>query len=182
MTNQGASAPCGSLPGICIYLEMEEIMFAIGDKIVYPMHGAGIIERIEDKNILGETRQYYVVSVSGTDMQIMVPVDSCDVVGVRGIISEEKLKDVLATLSGESTPMPGNWNRRYRENMEKLKTGDVLQVAEVVRNLMRTDRVKKLSTGEKKLLLNARQILQSEIVLVKGIDSDEAEKLVEETV
>ena len=161
---------------------MEEKMFAIGDKIVYPMHGAGIIERIEEKEILGETRQYYVVAVSGNDMQIMVPVDSCETVGVRSIISEGEIPAVLAVLGGESSKMSGNWNRRYRENMEKLKSGDILQVAEVVRNLMRTDRVKKLSTGEKKLLMNARQILQSEIVLVKNIDSKEAEDLIDKTV
>ncbi len=157
-------------------------MFAIGDKIVYPMHGAGIIEKIEDKEIMGETRQYYAVSISGSDMKIMVPVDSCETVGVRSIISEGDMPAVLEVLSGESSQMPGNWNRRYRENMEKLKSGDILQVAEVVRNLLRVDRAKKLSTGEKKLLTNARQILQSEIVLVKSIDSGEAENLIDATV
>lgn len=157
-------------------------MFAIGDKIVYPMHGAGIVERIEEKKILGETRQYYVVGVSCGDMKIMVPVDSCDIVGVRAIISEEQLPSVMETLRGESSEMSNNWNRRYRDNMEKLKSGDVLQVAEVVRNLMRTDRVKKLSAGEKKLLLNAKQILISEIVLVKNIDSEEASKIIEQAV
>ncbi len=155
-------------------------MFAVGDKIVYPMHGAGIIEKIEEKKILGEIRQYYVLRVPCGDMKIMIPVESCREVGVRNILSEEQLAGVLEVLYADATEMSSNWNRRYRENMEKLKTGDAFEVAEVVRNLMRLDREKKLSTGEKKMLTNARQILQSEIILVRGIDAREALRIVEE--
>ena len=138
-------------------------MYDIGDKVVYPMHGAGIIEEIEDKMILGEIRKYYILNVPCGDMKIMIPVDTSDQIGVREVIDERQIKIVIEVLSGKSTKMESNWNRRYRENMEKLKTGNILEVAEVVRNLMRSDRKKKLSTGEKKMLNNARQILINEI-------------------
>ncbi|MBQ1401000.1 MAG: CarD family transcriptional regulator, partial [Firmicutes bacterium] len=102
--------------------------------------------------------------------------------GVRDVISKAEVETVMGVLGGETTPMESNWNRRYRENMEKLKTGDILQVAEVVRNLMRSDRRKRLSTGEKKMLTNARQILISEIILASDMDAESAEGLIEETV
>ncbi len=157
-------------------------MFVIGDKIVYPMHGAGIIEEIEDKKILGEIRRYYILKVPCGDMKIMIPVESCREIGVRAVISIEEIEDVLRVLNAETTEMSSNWNRRYRENMEKLKTGDVYNVAEVVRNLMRTDKEKKLSTGEKKMLSNAKQILISEIILVEDIDQDSAEDIINSAV
>ncbi|MDD4564968.1 MAG: CarD family transcriptional regulator [Eubacteriales bacterium] len=157
-------------------------MFVIGDKIVYPMHGAGVIEEIEDKQILGEIRRYYILRVPCGDMKIMIPVESCDDIGVRSIISVEEIEDVLRVLGAETTEMSNNWNRRYRENMEKLKTGSVYNVAEVVRNLMRSDKERKLSTGEKKMLTNAKQILISEIVLVENIDHESAEEIVNSAV
>lgn len=149
------------------------VMFDIGDKIVYPMHGAGIIEGIEEKKILGETRRYYVLKIPCGDMKIMIPVESSDDIGVRAIGDAESFSRIMDTLSAKSSDMPGNWNRRYRENMERLKTGDILEVAGVVRNLVRTDHEKKLSTGEKKLLTNARQILVSELVLISGKNPEE---------
>ena len=157
-------------------------MFMVGDKIVYPMHGAGIIEKIEEKKILDEIREYYILKVPCGDMKIMIPVDSSREIGIRSIVTEDELDDVMKILEGESSEMSANWNRRYRENMEKLKTGDMQEVAEVVRNLMRTDRQKKLSTGEKKMLTNAKQILTSEIILIKGIDLIEANSIVDEAV
>ena len=157
-------------------------MFTVGDKIVYPMHGAGIIEQIEEKKILGETRKYYVLRVPCGDMKIMIPVDNSRDIGVRSVVSDEELLQVIQTLRGKSTEMSSNWNRRYRENMEKLKTGDVIEVAEVVRNLMRTDREKKLSTGEKKMLSNAKQILLSEIILIRDIDMSEASNIIDRVV
>jgi len=157
-------------------------MFVIGDRIVYPMHGAGVIEQIEEKLILGESRRYYILRVPCGDMKIMIPIESCKEIGVRGIISMEQVTEVIEVLSAQSTEMSNNWNRRYRENMEKLKTGDIYNVAEVVRNLMRTDKEKKLSTGEKKMLSNAKQILISEIILVKDIDHETAEKIINSTV
>ena len=157
-------------------------MYAIGDKIVYPMHGAGVIEKIEEKEILGQMRQYYVLKVPCGDMKIMIPVDTSDEIGVRTIMAAEEIKKVLSVLKGDSTEMPNNWNRRYRENMEKLKTGEALEVAEVVRNLTRTDRVKKLSAGEKKMLTNARQILLSEMVLAGDMDTSSVDILIDEAV
>jgi CarD family transcriptional regulator len=157
-------------------------MYKIGDKIVYPMHGAGIIEQIEQKVILGERREYYVLRVPCGDMKIMIPVDKSDDIGVRAVISAQEMTDVLAILRSESTDMSANWNRRYRENTEKLKTGDAREVAEVVRNLLRTDREKTLSTGEKKMLSSARQILVSEMILASDLDPAEADKLIGSTV
>lgn len=157
-------------------------MFAVGDKIVYPMHGAGIIEEIEEKKILGETRRYYILRVPCGDMKIMIPIENSQEVGVRNVLGHEELQRVLECLGSETTEMSSNWNRRLRENMEKLKTGDAFEVAEVVRNLTRLDKEKKLSTGEKKMLSNAKQILQSEIILIWGIDQKRAVEIIEETV
>ena len=157
-------------------------MYDIGDKVVYPMHGAGTIVEKEEKKILGELREYYVLNIPSVDMKIMIPVDNCEKIGVRDVISKEEVETVVGVLGGETTPMESNWNRRYRENMEKLKTGDVMQVAEVDRNLTRSDRKKRLSTGEKKMLTNAKQILVSEMVLAGDMDAESAEGLIEETV
>ena len=157
-------------------------MFSIGDKIVYPMHGAGVIEKIEEKKILYVIREYYILKVPCGDMKIMIPVDSSREIGIRAIVTEAELANVIKTLEGESSEMSANWNRRYRENMEKLKTGDMHEVAEVVRNLMRTDRQKKLSTVEKKMLTSAKQILTSEIILIKGIDLLEANNIVDKAI
>ena len=149
-------------------------MFKIGDKVVYPMHGAGLVENIEERQILGEERSYYIVRIKHGNMQVMVPVKGAEAVGLRSIVKPCDLDSVYSVLGSESTPMDENWNRRNRENMEKLKTGDLSQVAEVIRNLTRVDRVKKLSTGEKKLLSNARLILSSEIMMVLDIPEEQA--------
>lgn len=157
-------------------------MFAIGDKIVYPMHGAGIIEQIEQTKILGEINEYYVLRVPCGDMKIMIPVKSSDDIGIRAVAPLSQLAAVYTLLGEESNEMPGNWNRRYRENMDKLKSGEIEQVAEVVRNLIRIDRQKKLSTGEKKMLSNAKQILTSEMILVGNMSNEEAEAIIDSKV
>ncbi|MBR5228856.1 MAG: CarD family transcriptional regulator [Firmicutes bacterium] len=157
-------------------------MFKIGEKISYPMHGAGVIVGIEEQIILDQKRSYYVLRISHGDMKVMVPVANSVEVGVRYIIDESKLQAVLEVLSSESTPMEGNWNKRSRENMDKLKTGDLCLVAEVVRNLMRNDRKKKLSTGEKKILGTAIGLLVSEMVLVREMTAKEAQDLIETSV
>ena len=154
-------------------------MFIVGDKIVYPMHGAGIIEEIEEKKILGQVREYYILRVPCGDMKIMIPIDNSGEIGIRPVVQKSCLPEILSLLSGESTEMSSNWNRRYRENMELLKTGDIFKVAEVVRNLIRADRIKKLSTREKKMLTNAKQILISEMILVAKMTCDEAEEIIE---
>ncbi len=154
-------------------------MFKVGDSVVYPMHGAGVIESIEDRQVLGETRSYYIIRISRGKMQVMVPVDGCDKVGLRAIVRPEELNKVYDVLSADSTPMDENWNRRNRDNMDKLKTGALPLVAEVIRNLVRVDRVKKLSTGEKKMLSNSKLILASEMVVSLGISEEEALKKID---
>ena len=147
--------------------------FEIGDKIVYPNHGAGTIIGIETKEILGEEKQYYIMELPIGDMRVMIPIDKIDEIGVRGIIDEEEADQILALLKGDQSKMSQNWNRRYRANMEKLKTGDIYEVGGVVRDLTIRDEEKGLSTGEKKMLSNARQILISELVLAKDMDEEE---------
>lgn len=153
-------------------------MFKVGEKIVYPMHGAGVIEKIEEKEILGERREYFIIKMPIGDMKVMVPVTNVEEVGVREIISEEEVAEVMEVLEGHKTKMPQNWNRRYRANMERIKTGDILEIASVVRNLTLLDNEKSLSTGERKMLSNAKQMLLSELVLV----TDETMEVIEEKI
>ena len=155
-------------------------MFSIGDKISYPMHGAGVIQKIEVKDILGKEQKYYILKLPYNDMDVMVPVKNSDEIGIRSIISKEEVPKVFETLRGESTPMPVNWNKRQRENLDKLKSGNILKAAEVVRNLIRHEVEKGISAGEKRMLANARQILESELVMVLGISGSEAAEKVEE--
>ncbi len=157
-------------------------MFEIGSKIVHPMHGAGIIRGIEEKKILGEVKQYYILELPAGDMNVMIPVDSQHSVGIRTIVDKSVALEAIEVLKQESTEMDTNWNRRHRDNMEKLKKGNILEVAEVVRNLMRVNRIKNLSAGEAKMLANARQILMSEIILSCEVSSEEALRIVEEAV
>ena len=153
-------------------------MFSAGDKIVYPMHGAGVICGIEDKKILGEKKEYYIFKLPCSEINIMIPVDSEAAVGIRPIADKTVISDVIKLLGGESSQMDSNWNRRYRDNMEKLKSGDIMKAAEVVRDLMRADRQKNLSSGENKMLANAKRILISEIMLASDMTSDEAQKVI----
>ena len=144
-------------------------MFLVGDKVVYPMHGAGVIEAIEQRTILGEVREYYVLRMPIGDMQVLVPVNTIRDAGLRAIVSREEADRVFTLLCEEATEEQGNWNRRYRNNLEKLKSGDIYELAEVVRNMTRRDQEKGLSTTEKKMLENARQLLVSELALVEGV-------------
>ncbi|MCL1816366.1 MAG: CarD family transcriptional regulator [Clostridiales bacterium] len=151
-------------------------MFLIGEKVVYPVHGAGIIEGIEQQEVLGENRSYYVLRLYVGDLRVMVPTDGVERVGMRRVCNEDKVQEVRLVLSATPSPWEDNWNRRYRLNMDKIKSGDICQLAEVVRNLMRRDSAKGLSTGEKKMLDNARKILMSEMALA----CDKEPKMVEE--
>lgn len=157
-------------------------MFDIGDHIVYPMYGAGIITEIVEKDFLGETRTYYNVSLPYSRMEASVPVDNCKKLGVRPIIDPIRIDEVITVLKGDTESMNPNWNKRYRENTERLQTGDILEVAAVVRNLVRTDRRKPLSTGEKKLLSTAKQILESELIYSGGYTMEEADEMVESNI
>lgn len=153
-------------------------MFNIGDKVVYPMHGAGIIEGIEEKEILGEKRKYFIMRMPIGEMKVMVPVDNVEEVGVREIINDDDFKKVMSILKDDKTTMPQNWNRRYRANMERIKSGDIFEIAAVVRNLLLLDIEKGLSTGERKMLSSAKQMLLSEMVLVTDSDVESVEKMV----
>lgn len=156
------------------------IMFNVGDYIVYPMHGAGTVDAIEEKNILGEKQSYYIIKMPG-EVKVMVPTSKAEEVGVRGIIDKNSAQRVFKILEEDETEMAQNWNKRYRDNMDKMKSGDIYEIADVVRNLTFKQKEKGLSTGEKKMLLNARQILISELVLVESASQDEVENLVDNT-
>lgn len=146
------------------------------------MHGAGVIKTIDKREILGEVKEYYLLNVPCGDMEVMIPVDNCEDIGVRPIVSSMELEDAISVLSLESSEMSGNWNKRYRNNMEKIKSGDIKSVAGIVRNLTRINRENRLSAGEKKMLSNARKILQSEIMLVLDIDEEEADEIIENAI
>ena len=153
-------------------------MFNVGDKIVYPMHGAGTIDAIEQKDILWEKQDYYIIKMPG-EVKVMVPISKASEVGVRNVINKDEAGKVLQVLEADETQMPNNWNKRYKENMEKMKSGDIYEVADVVRNLSYKQKEKGLSTGEKKMLNNAKQILISELVLAEHASADEVENLIE---
>lgn len=150
-------------------------MFKVGDRVVYPMHGAGVIQSIEQKEILGAVQQYYVMHLPMGDMMVMIPLDSADEVGLREVINSEEVEQVLEVLRGDTTKMSTNWNRRYRANLEKIRTGNIYEVAEVVRNLALRDQEKGLSTGERKMLESARGILLSELCLSQDVEESEVE-------
>lgn len=154
-------------------------MFNIGDKVVYPMHGAGIIEAIEEQEVLGEIRKYYIMRMPIGDMKVMIPINNSKGAGLRQVIDEEGVKKVLSILNDKSTSVSQNWNQRYRNNLEKIKSGNIYEVAEVVKNLMLRENEKGLSTGERKMLENARQILISELVLARGIEEKKIESMLE---
>lgn len=143
------------------------------------MHGAGIIEAIEEKEVLGERHRYYIMKLPIGEMKVMIPMDNVEEIGLREIIDDEGVAKVFDILRGEMSSMSQNWNRRYRANMEKIKSGDIFEVAEVVRNLAIRDREKGLSTGERKMLDNARQILVSELVLAQGATEEQVETTLE---
>ena len=153
-------------------------MFSVGDKIVYPMHGAGTIDAIEEKDILGEKQAYYIIKMPG-EVKVMVPTAKAEEIGVRNIISKENAGKVFEILEENETEMSNNWNKRYRDNMEKMKSGDIYEVADVVRNLSFKQKEKGLSTGEKKMLNNAKQILVSELVLAEHASQEEVETLID---
>ena len=153
-------------------------MFNVGDEVVYPMHGAGKIVSIEERAILNERQSYYIIKMPG-EVKVMVPTAKAEEVGVRNVIDEESAQKVMKVLGADSTEMSMNWNKRYRDNMEKMKSGDIYEIADVVRNLSFKQKEKGLSTGEKKMLNNAKQILVSELVLAEHATQEEVEQIVE---
>ena len=151
-------------------------MFAVGDYIVHPMHGAGIIESIVSKRINGDEREYYILKLPVGDMVVMVPVQGCEAIGVRPVISRDEAVGILEAFPKIVTSETQNWNKRYRENMDKIKSGNLLEVGKVVKSLMCRDTERGLSTGERKMLHSAKQILISELVIALDLDYEQIEK------
>ncbi len=155
--------------------------FDVGDKVVYPHHGAAVVERVEQRELLGEEREYYILKLAYGELTLMVPTDSTEEVGIREITPAREMPKVFKVLmKNEPTTNTTNWSRRFKANVEKLRSGDIYQVADVVRSLHRRDREKGLSAGEKRMLTKARQILVSELTFAQGCDEDEAEQLLDE--
>ena len=157
--------------------EMPVREFSEGDSVVYPNHGAGRVSGIEERTILGEVRRYYVVYLPGAELTVSVPANGES--GLRACSDEESVVEALALLGEEPSEMPSNWNHRLKHNQGKIKSGEIMQVAEVVRNLSRFSAENGLSTGERTMLMKARQILASEISLVRNMEPAQAEKTVD---
>ena len=155
--------------------EADSIEFEIGDNVVYPHHGAGKVVKKEDKEILGEVRQYLTIKILHNDMTVMVPCENAGKAGLRRVIDEETVKKVLAVLTADDSEMPKNWNRRFKHNRDKIKTGDIYELAEVVRNLAVREQDKGLSTGEKQMYTRAKKILASEMMYALDKTEEQAE-------
>ena len=154
--------------------------FTVGETVVYPNHGAAVIEDIEMRTIKGEAREYLVLRVAQGDLTVRVPAANAEYVGVRDVVDQEGLDKVFEVLRAPHTEEPTNWSRRYKANLEKLASGDVNKVAEVVRDLWRREQDRGLSAGEKRMLAKARQILVGELALAENTDNDKAESILDE--
>jgi CarD family transcriptional regulator len=164
----------------CLRKGSSHMTFKVGETVVYPHHGAALIESIETRTIKGEDRIYLVLKVAQGDLTVRVPADNVDLVGVRDVVGQDGLDKVFEVLRLPYTEEPTNWSRRYKANLEKLASGDVIKVAEVVRDLWRRDKDRGLSAGEKRMLAKARQILVSELALAERTNEDKAETILDE--
>ena len=149
-------------------------MYNVGDKVVYPHHGAGTVVKKEKREVLGQSREYLTIQILHNDMTVNVPSENAEKVGLRKVIDEDMVQVVLKALTGGGTQMPKNWNRRFKHNRDKMKTGDILELSEVVRNLSLRDHEKGLSTGEKQMFVKAKKILASELMYAMELDEDGA--------
>ena len=154
-------------------------MFEVGDKVVYPHHGAGTVVKKEKREVLGQTREYLTIQILHNDMTVNVPVENAEQVGLRTVIDEDLVNTVVKALTAGESEMPKNWNRRFKHNRDKMKTGDIFELAEVVKNLSLRDHEKGLSTGEKQMFVKAKKILASELMYAKAVDEDEAAEWLE---
>ncbi len=155
-------------------------MYKIGDKIVYPMHGVGIIESIERKVVLGKRTEYYIVTIINSGMKVMIPTEKADEIGIRRIISKKEVAKVLTLMKKEDVETEDDWKLRYQSNIDKVKSGSIFEVAEVARDLYRRGREKELSIMERKLYENAYQLVIHEIALSRDVDIEEAGNIVSE--
>ena len=168
-----------SVEGLEIDRETPQIDYQIGDQVVYPHHGAGKILKKEQKEVLGEKREYLTIKILHNDMTVMVPCENAGKAGLRRVIGDEDVRKVLAVLRDDVSQMPKNWNRRFKHNRDKIKTGDVFELAEVVRNLAIREADKGLSTGEKQMYTRAKKILASELMYALDMEEGEAEEHLE---
>ena len=157
-------------------------VFEIGDRVVYPMYGAGIIEDLEQKEIDGQKLNYYVMRIPVGNLKIMISVMKADVLGIRQISKSSEVYGIIKSINDRPVIMNENWNQRYKENMEKIKTGKLSEVTEVFRNLLLREKERGLSSAEKKMLTNAKQIILSEIILSQDVDRSAAELVLEEMI
>jgi CarD family transcriptional regulator len=155
---------------------LPHVEFEIGDNVVYPHHGAGQVIRKEEKDVLGERREYLTIKILHNEMTVMVPSENAALAGLRRVIDDETVKKVQAVLQDECSEMPKNWNRRFKHNRDKIKTGDIYELAEVVRNLAVRESEKGLSTGEKQMFTRAKRILASELMYALAMDEEEVEE------
>jgi CarD family transcriptional regulator len=160
--------------------EVEYIEFELGDHVVYPHHGAGKVLKKEEMEILGERREYLTIKILHNDMTVRVPTENAALAGLRRVIDEETVKKVLDVLRDAVSEMPKNWNRRFKHNRDKIKTGDIYELAEVVRNLSLRESEKGLSTGEKQMFTRTKKILASELMYALDKDEEEAESYLDE--
>jgi CarD family transcriptional regulator len=154
---------------------LPHVEFEVGDNVVYPHHGAGKVIRKEQKDVLGERRVYLTIKILHNDMTVMVPTENAALAGLRRVIDDATVKKVQAVLQDECSEMPKNWNRRFKHNRDKIKTGDIYELAEVVRNLAVRESEKGLSTGEKQMFTRAKRILASELMYALNLDEEEVE-------
>jgi CarD family transcriptional regulator len=158
----------------------EGELFDVGDKVVYPHHGAGTVVSRDTRLVLGQEREYLTIRILHNDMTVNVPSENAEKVGLRWVIDLEMVEVVVMLNTSATTEMPKNWNRRFKHNRDKMKTGDILELAEVVRNLALRDHEKGLSTGEKQMYVKAKKILASELMYAKEMSEDEAHAWLEE--
>lgn len=157
-------------------------MYSVGDKILYPPHGAGVIEGIEERVVLGKKQKYFILKMPSEDMTVMIPTEGCEEIGVRYVIAKEEALKVLETFRKEPVVMDDNWNRRQRENIVKIKSGDIYEVLSVVKALMLREKTKGLSTSERKMLNSSKRIMTSEIVLSGAASMGDVESILNDTV
>ncbi|MBQ4110708.1 MAG: CarD family transcriptional regulator [Clostridia bacterium] len=157
-------------------------MYGIGDRIVYPLYGAGTVISIEERDILGEKKKYYFLEILNENAPVMLPVDTCEKIGVRPLMSKSEIEEIFSYIASYDDITEENWNKTYRINMDKLKSGDLKQVGEVLKYLIKRETSKHLSAGEKKMLNHAKQILYSEIIFISDISYDEADSIVRELI
>ncbi|HXA54672.1 MAG TPA: CarD family transcriptional regulator [Solirubrobacteraceae bacterium] len=168
------------IEGLDVVSEVECIEFELGDHVVYPHHGAGKVLKKEEMEVLGECREYLTIKILHNDMTVKVATENAGIAGLRRVIDEETVKKVLDVLQDEVSDMPKNWNRRFKHNRDKIKTGDIYELAEVVRNLALRESEKGLSTGEKQMFTRAKKILASELMYALDKDEDDAEGYLDE--